>query len=659
MSADKIHLLPDSVANQIAAGEVIQRPASVVKELVENSVDAGATQIEIHIKDAGKTLIHIIDNGCGMSETDARMAFERHATSKIRCADDLFTLHTMGFRGEALPSVAAVSEIEMRTMPPGAEIGTKLVIKASRVESQDPAICNPGTSIMVKRLFYNFVARRRFLKKDSVEFGHIVREFERLALVNTDRGFLFTHNDSVIHQLLPATLAQRIGQLFGRAVEKQLIPVSAVTAAVKINGFVGAPAAARQRNQLQYFFVNGRNMRHPYFHKAVLQCYRDLIAGDAQPNYFLNFEVDPDRIDVNIHPQKHEIKFEDEQIVWSVLTSAIREGLGKFNVGPAIDFDATDVPDIPVPQQDPSKAPDCPVNDTLDPNYDPFQLQSFSSPLERPRLFNPYDSGNMMRREERHSALNAKGWEELYAGFAKSPAGRQGIDTEEQAATVQGFEGQPVPDSQANTFPVFEQMPEARVTSLDLEGDFATALFQLKNRWIVTKAKTGLMLIDQRRAHIRVLYEKFISQVQNGSMTTQRLIFPEQVEVEAAYDAVIADSTGLLADLGFDIAHVDVNMWEIRGIPAEMGETDPRQALLAIIGDLTETGNDPGTEQRNRMALTMAATAAIKSNQPLCQAEMQHLTTELMRLPDPNYTPDGLPIVRIVGADRIAALFHR
>lgn len=651
MNADKIHLLPDSVANQIAAGEVIQRPAAVVKELVENAVDAGATQIDIHIKDAGRTLIHVIDNGCGMSETDARMAFERHATSKIRCADDLFSLHTMGFRGEALPSIAAVSEIEMRTMPAGAEMGTRLVIKASRVDSQEPAVCNYGTSIMVKRLFYNFVARRRFLKKDSVEFSHIVREFERLALVNVKCGFLFTHNDTVVHQLMPGTLSQRIGQLFGRTVEKQLIPVNAVTAAVKINGYVGSPVSARQRNQLQFFFVNGRNMRHPYFHKAVMQCYRDLLSGDVQPNYFINFEVDPNRIDVNIHPQKHEIKFEDEQIVWSVLTSAIREGLGKYNVGPAIDFDATDVPDIPVPQQDAELTPERPVNDSLDPTYNPFELQMFDSPTDRPRLFNPADNRFVQRREERDSALNTKGWEDLYVAFAKS-APVNSVCPDVTPATV---------PQQADGIEVqaFETVPPPRVTSLDIDDDFASTMFQLKNRWIVTKARTGLMLIDQHRAHTRVLYEKLIAQVRQGGMATQRLIFPESVTVEPGYDAIIAESTSLLADLGFDIADACENKWEVRGMPAEMGDADPRQALLAIVGDLVETGNDPGVEQRSRIAMTIAATAAIKNGQPLCSAEMQHLVTELMRLPDPNYTPDGLPIVRIVGNERIAALFHR
>lgn len=302
--SDIIRLLPDSVANQIAAGEVIQRPSSVVKELVENSVDAGATDIQIIIRDAGRTLIQVVDNGKGMSDTDARMAFERHATSKIQEAADLFSLHTMGFRGEALASIAAVAQVDLRTMLQGAEIGTRLIINGSEVESQQPEACAPGSNMMVKNLFFNVPARRKFLKKDSVELSSLLREFERLALVNNTIDFTLIHNDSVLHKMRGSTLKQRIVDLFGHSLDRQLLPVNTDTSIVRIEGFVGLPDHARKRNALQYLFVNGRHMRHPYFHKAVLQCYEELIKSDEQPNYFLYFTVDPDSIDVNIHPTK-------------------------------------------------------------------------------------------------------------------------------------------------------------------------------------------------------------------------------------------------------------------------------------------------------------------------------------------------------------------
>ena len=368
-ASDIIKLLPDSVANQIAAGEVIQRPASVVKELVENAIDAGATDISIIIKDAGRTLIQVVDNGSGMSPTDARMAFERHATSKIAAADDLYTLHTMGFRGEALASIAAVAQIELRTMRPGDSIGSKLTIAASKVESQEACACVPGTNLMVKNLFAYLPVRRKFLKKDSVELGHIVHEFERLALVNTNVDFTLIHNDVTLHRLLHGSLRQRIGELFGKSMEKQIIPLSTETSLVRLSGYVGLPQFARRRGALQYFFVNGRNMRHPYFHSAVMSCFAPLIAADMQPSYFINFEVEPDRIDVNIHPQKHEIKFEDEQEIWQILVAAIKEAMGKTNAAGAIDFNVDNAPEIP------TFTPDAQAKATVDfdENYNPFE----------------------------------------------------------------------------------------------------------------------------------------------------------------------------------------------------------------------------------------------------------------------------------------------
>ena len=456
--SDVIRLLPDSVANQIAAGEVIQRPASVIKELVENSVDAGATHIQIILKDAGRTLIQVVDNGCGMSDTDARLAFERHATSKISQAADLFALNTMGFRGEALASIAAIAQVDLRTMRRGESVGTRLIINGSKVESQEPEACQPGSNMMVKNLFFNVPARRKFLKKDSVELSNILREFERLALVNPELEFTLVHNDSVLHQLLRGSLKQRIGDLFGKSLEKQIIPVETETSIVKVTGFVGLPECARKRNALQYFFVNGRNMRHPYFHKAVMQCYEQLIPSDEQPNYFLNFEVAPDSIDVNIHPTKNEIKFENEQSIWQILVAAIKESLGKFNAVPSINFDAEDMPDIP------AFTPDANAQHgiELDLSYNPFASTPVSS--------TPKSSGGGTPSSWRRETNAVTGdWEKLYANFT----GKRDDSIENIRASA------------INEIDAIVDIPEEEVivqSKLDIESDEVVQnLMQIKN----------------------------------------------------------------------------------------------------------------------------------------------------------------------------------
>lgn len=636
-NGDVIRLLPESVANQIAAGEVIQRPASVLKELVENSIDAGATRIDIVIKDAGKTLMQVIDNGCGMSDTDARMAFERHATSKIRKADDLFTLHTMGFRGEALPSIAAVAEIDMRTMRANDRLGTRLTIKASEVQSQQPEVCNPGTSIAVKNLFYNFVARRRFLKKDTVEFSHIMHEFERLVLVNPDVEFSLTSNGSLVHHLLGGPLKERIGALFGRTVETQIIPVQTETTLVKISGFVGLPANARRRNALQYLFVNGRHMRHPYFHKAIVSCYETLIPADLQPNYFIYFTVDTDRIDVNVHPQKNEIKFEDESLIWQILQAAVRESLGKFNVGPAIDFDAVDVPDIP-PLRQGAVDNDMPaISD--DDAYNPFALRPFDEAPRTSLMFDdPHAGFGAPVRRERPSALNNADWEKLYEGF-RSDRGPASPGTS------------PAPES-------------SQPVSLDFDAgddDASRAMVQVNRRWIVTSTRSGLLIVDQHRAHLRVLYDRILPAVRAGSVASQKLIFPESFEADGAQSGMLVASSDFIASLGFEVERDADNpsLWHLLAAPAELGATHPAQALLDILGTLAETGTDPGDEQRSRIALSLARAAAIPGNVALSDSEMQHLVADLFRSPSPSSTPDGQPTAHILNAEQLAALFHR
>lgn len=621
---DIIRLLPDSVANQIAAGEVIQRPASVVKELVENSIDAGATSIQIIVKDAGRTLIQVVDDGIGMSTTDARMAFERHATSKIRQAADLFTLHTMGFRGEALPSIAAVSEIELRTMRRDDTTGTRLILSASKVESQVPDAGVPGTNLKVKNLFFNLPARRKFLKKDTVELNHIVREFERLALVNTSVQFTLIHNDVTLHQLHAGNLKQRICQLFGKNFEHQIIPVETETSLVRINGFISLPANARKRNPLQFFFVNGRYMRHPYFHKAVLKCYEDLIAPDSQPNYFINIVVDPETIDVNIHPQKYEIKFENEQPVWQILSAAIKEALGRFNLSGALDFDSVDVPEIPVFNPDDTLA--APTEDA-DPFFNPF-TEEFAT-----HKSNPVD------------------WEKLYGDFSTRSA--EGLEHVRGSMMNTGVRRSAIGriDIQQET-----SIPEPEPL-LNIEENIEPSLFQLKNRYIVSPSKSGLMLIDQHRAHTLILYEKYLTMLNDGNIATQRLIFRDSVTLDAAQNVTISSIDELLESMGFDISNLGNNTWAINAVPSILGKESPAAALIDIISAVANEDEDIEKSQWQKIAMSMARSAAVKYGTPLKKAEMDSLVSELFRLATPSYTPDGKIVLTTIGMDDINRMF--
>lgn len=626
--SDVIRLLPDSVANQIAAGEVIQRPASVVKELVENAVDAGATIIKIILKDAGRTLIQVVDNGCGMSDTDARLAFERHATSKITKAADLFALHTMGFRGEALASIAAIAQVDMRTMRRDESVGTRIIINASKVESQEPDACAPGTNLMVKNLFFNVPARRKFLKNDHVEMANVLREFERLALVNTDIELVLVHNDVTLHQLLKGSLKQRIIDLFGKSLDKQMVPVETDTSIVRINGFVGRPENARKRNALQYFFVNGRNMRHPYFHKAVMQCYQQLIPADEQPCYFINFTVDPETIDVNIHPTKNEIKFENEQPIWQILVAAIKESLGKFNASPSIDFDVVDAPEIPAFNPDSTASHDV----EIDQSYNPFkQSSSAASP-----------SGDNSWRRAVESATND--WEKLYADFERNKADSYG--------EIRG--------SALNNIPT-EALDDADTvvqSSLDMESEASVvSAMQLKGRYILSPAKSGLMVIDQHRAHVRILYDRYLDLARLGALATQRVIFPEVLNLTASQHTILESVITQVNQLGFDLTFIGDNAWSINGMPSVLGDANAKEIIMQMIDSVTETGQDLGSDIHERLALSMAKAAAIRPGDTLSMAEMEHLLSDLFKLATPNYAPDGKTVVSIISLDDISRLF--
>lgn len=641
---DIIKLLPDSVANQIAAGEVIQRPASVIKELVENSVDAGATKIEIVLKDAGRNLIQVIDNGCGMSETDARMAFERHATSKITNANDLYSLQTMGFRGEALASIAAVAQIEMRTMRGGDTLGTKIIVNGSQVESQEPVATTVGTNIQVKNLFYTVPARRRFLKKDSVELSAIMREFERLSLVNPDVAFTIYHNGQIVHQLMKASIKKRICDLFGKNLEKQLIPVETDTSVVRINGFIGLPANARKKNALQYLLINGRNMRHPVFHKAIIECYAELIPTDCQPNYFIYFSVDPATIDVNIHPTKNEIKFENEFGIRQILTAAVKESLGKHSAMPGIDFNVDDSPEIPVFNPNAFS----PHAVELDEAYNPFKIESgyndfttasksaIRSGDTRPMAATTVDSGFLNRD-----------WQKLYDEFEKNRI----VELGESNLTS----GDNLGDSQIGA-------PEPPTLDLDVSDAMHTKIeaVQVANCYLVAPCRSGMMIVDQTRAHIRVLFDRYVKLLEQREMAIQRIMFPEILQLTSSQNIVLQSIIDDVAESGFDLSPLGDNSWSINGVPSVIGSAKASDIIEKMIEVAEEGGETAEVDTiSKKVAFGMARAMAVKNGQKLNPDEINALISDLMKCSSPNFTPDGLTVIVIQNSDEINGRFNK
>lgn len=615
--SDIIHLLPDAVANQIAAGEVIQRPASVLKELVENAIDAGADFIQIVMKDAGRTLIQVTDNGKGMSETDARMAFERHATSKIKDASDLFSLRTMGFRGEALASIAAVAQVEMRSRREEDELGVVIEVAGTRVFRQEAIQCEKGTTFLVKNLFFNVPARRRFLKSDNVEKSHLLQEFYRIALVNAQVEFSFFDGDEEIFHLPVSNVKVRIENTFGKTLKKrfqqQLLPIETSTNLVSIHGYVGKPEFA-QKSANQYFFVNGRYMRHPYFHKAVMLAYNNMIQPTEGPNYFIYFEVDTQTIDINIHPTKTEIKFENEQALWSILSATVKEALGKFNIVPSIDFDQEDAPEIPARsiQLENIRPPQTSFN----PDYNPF----VSSSYKRPEI----------------------NWEKLYGGF-------EGDTPDVRSVTpFQEEEIAPEINTQQDLHHAFQQEI----------SEFQTTNFQLKNRFIVTNVKSGMLMIDQHRAHVRILFESFLQQMLVRKVSTQQVLFPETLELhqdDALYFEQILDD---LNAAGFDFNMDDRELVQVTGVPAQLGTESVVALLKTLIEKARTTALNSAAEVSENIALALAEASSIKSGQSLTNEEMSDLINRLFACENPNHTPDGKTTMVIFSQDEIMAKFR-
>ena len=613
--SDVIHLLPDSIANQIAAGEVIQRPASVVKELVENAVDAGAQQIQVHIKDAGKTLVQVIDNGKGMSETDARMAFERHATSKISTANDLFALQTMGFRGEALASIAAVAHVELRTRQRGSDLGSKIAIAGSEVESSEPDACPEGSIFSVKNLFFNVPARRKFLKSNETEFRNIINEFERIALVNQHISMSLHHNDTEILNLPESGLRQRIINIYGKALNQKLLTLEAQSSLVTISGFVGRPDSVRKRGALQFFFVNGRFMKHSYFHKAVMQAYDQLIPAGEMPDYFIYFTLDPATIDVNIHPTKTEIKFENEQPVWQILCAAVREAIAKSSSIPTIDFDVDGSIDIPVFNAPSStfKAPSVQVNS----DYNPFKPDtSYQQPS--------FD------------------WSKLYKGFEED---RAAAFADESIEAIYP-ENQDIPSALGA-----DSVPDT------LFPEVSSLCYQYKGRYIITSLKSGLLIIDQHRAHVRVLFDQYLTNIRNQQGVSQQLLFPEIVTFTPAEATLVPSLLEDLRYIGFDLSNLGNNSYAINGLPSGVENLDPVALVKDAVSRAIDTGCQVHEEICDALALSLAKAAAIRPGQSLSSEEMDNLIASLFSSSSSSYTPDGKVILSKLTDDELDKRF--
>jgi DNA mismatch repair protein MutL len=604
---DKIKLLSDAIANQIAAGEVVQRPASVVKELMENSIDAGAEWVKLIVKDSGKALIQVIDDGSGMSAADARMSFERHATSKIRESIDLFNIRTMGFRGEALASIAAVAQVEMKTRRAEDEVGTLLRIEGSEVIEQEFVQTGKGTSIAVKNLFYNVPARRKFLKSNPVEMKHIIEEFQRIALAHPEVGFVLFHNDIEILNLPPSRLSKRITEALDKSYRDQLAKCEIETDVVKITGYVGKPQSAKKTKGDQYFFVNKRFIKSNYLHHAVVNAFESAIPEGTHPFYTLFLEILPENIDINIHPTKTEIKFDNEQLIYAVLRSAVKQSIGVYNLTPSIDFDA----DINL-----STAFDTPR----------FETQAYPAP-KRENPPSPSYSGSAINKKE-----NLDHWEKMFETFS----------------SVVNVESEPVQQV------LFTSKANREEESLPKTDE--TAVLQLHQTYILTPVKSGLMLIHQRYAFERVLYEKYLKEIQSAQNTSQQLLFPKTVTLSALDYALSQDLLELIRGIGFNIEDFGTNTYLINGVPAHFQEEDEAVLFKGILEAYKENENHRESGKKEILARTLAKRYAARQSRTLEKKEMTNLIDQLFETAMPSISPDGKPIMRILTLEQVGEL---
>ena len=611
-----IQLLPDHVANQIAAGEVVQRPASVVKELLENAVDAKATDIKLIIKDAGKTLVQVIDNGLGMSVTDARLCFERHATSKIRQAEDLFSLHTKGFRGEALASIAAIAHIEMKTKQEQEELGTHIVIEGSKFISQEPSVLPKGTSFAVKNLFFNIPARRNFLKSDTVELRHVMDEFQRVALAHPNIYFTFYHNGSEVFNLHPSNFRQRIVNIFAGKTNEKLVPIAEETEIVNIQGFVSKPEFAKKNRGEQFFFVNDRYIKSGYLHHAVMAAYEGLLPNGAQPSYFIYLNVPPNTIDINIHPTKTEIKFDDEHALYAILRSTIKHSLGQFNIVPVLDFDRD--PNLDTPYQYQNKIAEHPT----------IQVDSTFNPFAAEKPTKQFTSSSYKKVENQNS------WESLYVGLKQDTDEISEITFENEAVTSSLFGEDDVEHTQKKTY-------------------------QIHKKYIVSPIKSGMVIVDQQRAHQRVLYEEFLTSMTVQQASSQQLLFPLDLYFSSSEMKLIAELKLSLMNTGFVFEEKNKDYITISGIPINVIESEVSLIIEQLLSDLQDGIPASSFSQNDTIAKSMAKSLAVKTGTYLTEKEQENLVNGLFACKEPNVSPFQKPTfitMRVEDLDKKFAL---
>ena len=652
--SDIIQLLPDSVANQIAAGEVIQRPASIIKELVENSLDAGASHIQVVVEDAGKTLVQVIDNGSGMSATDARLSFERHATSKIKKATDLFALRTMGFRGEALASIAAVAQVELRTRKEGEELGTSICIEGSKLVSQEAISCPIGANFAVKNLFFNIPARRKFLKSNQTELSNILTEFERIALAHPEVKFTIHSAQSVLMDLPQGNFRQRIVSIFGRKIDAQLVPIHTDTTLAKIKGFVGTPTASKKKNAHQYMFVNGRYMRHPYFAKAIQTAYDRLIPEGQQVPFFINFEVDPARIDVNIHPTKTEIKFEDDSAIFQILLASVREALGKSGAIPALDFDVEGRPDIP-PMQFEGESDITPPQIHINTSFNPFATENpFTTENADRHVGKNASKGNYQGNSTFDSSFersgrpavshNATNWQQVY-DEAKKSSNHLFPDDDTLLST------QADNKEQESDTPLFDVLPSAEQASVT--STLTNEFLQYHGRYIVTPLNAGLALIDQHRAHTRIIYERLMRQLKTQQAPSQRLLFPEMLTVPLSEAIVLEEIMPQLQHVGFDISPLGQGSFSILAMPLGAEGMKPAELVGSILADAVTGEAQAADTVAHLIAASLAQKIAMPVGQALCNEDMKELTEQLFTCQTPQLTPNGLPTIIMLNPENM------
>lgn len=614
--ADIIRLLPDHVANQIAAGEVVQRPASVVKELLENSIDAGATIIQLVLKDAGRTLIQVSDNGCGMSETDARLSFERHATSKIGAAEDLFSIQTLGFRGEALASIASVAQVELRTRRAGDELGVAILIEGSRLVSQTPESMPAGTTFAVKNLFYNIPARRNFLKGEAVEMRHCIEEFERVALVHPQIEFAMIHNGKAVFHLPSSPLRQRIVNIFGAALHPRLVPLGQESDIVAIDGFIGKPEYARKTRGEQYFFVNGRYVKIPYLAHAVESAYQELIPEKSYPSYFIYLVVDPASLDVNIHPTKTEVKLLDESHIYAMLKATVRKSLGQFNLVPTLDFDQETIFNVPEP--DPLNPPQQPTI-TVNPDYNPFT--------------NPNPRQNSSASPAFRIQSSPAGWEKLFP--SKRFDHEEAVTAPETALITEPFENRVV-----------------------LTEGSDKPIMQLMGRYLLTTLRNGLLLVDQQRAHERILYERYLTQLQGNASASQQLLFPLTFYFQPSDAEILKSLQNELRKVGFEIETAGQNQFILNGLPVGLNETEAGNLLEQLLHEFRQAPDNTSEAHLPTIASSLARNQAVKPGHLLSSDEIKNMIDSLFACQAPDLSPDGHPTLKVLTPDDLAKLLR-